>query len=168
MKDQAERAPSGACLHCGAEFQQSRNRRKKFCSQYCNQEHWRIKNAERHRERSLNGYYKSRIVEPKRAMLNAAKRRAKQKGIPFNLTLEDISIPDYCPVLGIPLEIGKGAATDGSPSLDRIMPAMGYVKGNVIVISWRANRLKSDGLPDEHRRIANFFEHHIKTDWMKQ
>ena len=33
----------------------------------------------------------------------------------------------------------KGAAGEVSPSLDRLLPHLGYVKGNIIVISHRAN-----------------------------
>lgn len=50
-------------------------------------------------------------------------------------------IPETCPVLGIPLTIG-GKRSPSSPSLDRIDPALGYVPGNIRVISDRANRLK--------------------------
>ena len=65
----------------------------------------------------------------------------------FNITIEDINIPEKCPVLGIPLVLhkgeGKGPKYD-SPSVDRIDSNLGYVKGNVRVISWRANTLKSN------------------------
>ena len=78
-------------------------------------------------------------------MLTRAKSRAKQNNIPFNLTLEDITIPDTCPLLGIPLEIQpKKGYHPNSPSLDRIIPEKGYIKGNVWIISNRANTLKND------------------------
>src|SRR5690606_22407621 len=80
------------------------------------------------------------------------KYRAKQKGIPFNITHEDLNIPDVCPVLGIPIEkkveLGSGYWPD-NPSVDRIIPELGYVKGNVRVISHRANLLKSDATIEE-------------------
>lgn len=68
----------------------------------------------------------------------------RHDGTPFDLTTSDICIPDRCPVLGIPLEIGSKQRTDNSPSLDRHIPHVGYVRGNVEVISWRANRLKNN------------------------
>ena len=78
-------------------------------------------------------------------ILSRAKSRAKQNNIPFNLTLEDIIIPDTCPLLGIPLEIQlKKGYHPNSPSLDKIIPEKGYIKGNVWVISNRANTLKND------------------------
>lgn len=75
-------------------------------------------------------------------MVSKAKTRAKQKGIPFNITIEDVTIPDVCPYLGIPLFVGVGPFEDNSPSLDRITPELGYVKGNVRVISNAANMMK--------------------------
>ena len=78
------------------------------------------------------------------SMLCAAKARAKRLGLEFNLDVEDIVIPDRCPVLGIPLQFTKGKQTQGTPALDRIDNSQGYIKGNVAVISHKANRVKSD------------------------
>ena len=79
----------------------------------------------------------------------AAKERADKYGIDFNIDVEDIVIPEVCPVLGIPINIslGRGRRQPDSPSLDKFYPEKGYVKGNIQVISWRANRIKSDGTP---------------------
>ena len=102
------------------------------------------------------------------SMWNNANRRAAQsrkegKPIPFNITpqdIEEIGIPDTCPVLGIPIVIpsgdGSGERNDNSPSLDKFIPSLGYVKGNIHVISWRANRFKSDGTPEEWQKIAEW------------
>jgi hypothetical protein len=86
----------------------------------------------------------------KAMILKNARNRAKAKGIPFTITEEDIVIPEVCPVLGIPLERGdqKDFAYN-SPSLDRIVPELGYVPGNVIVMSNKANRMKSDGTKED-------------------
>jgi hypothetical protein len=77
-------------------------------------------------------------------MWTHAKARAKNLSVPFNLEPTDITIPVTCPVLHIKLAVNKRTWKDDSPTLDRIKPALGYVRGNVRVISWRANRLKSD------------------------
>jgi hypothetical protein len=92
-------------------------------------------------------------------MLWSAKARAHKHDIPFNLTEDDISIPDKCPVLGFNLEsqYGKGRLAYNSPTLDRIRPELGYTKGNVIVVSHRANRIKSDATPYEIKKVAEFF-----------
>lgn len=93
-------------------------------------------------------------------MLHSAKTRAKNKNLPFSLTISDIVIPDVCPVLGIKLEraVGKGnhMYNDASPTLDRIVPELGYVPENVAVISWRANKLKGDGSLDELEKIVSW------------
>lgn len=68
-------------------------------------------------------------------MLMKARQRAAEVGLEFDITLTDIIIPKYCPILGLPLPASK-------PSLDRIDNTRGYVLGNVHVISWRANNLK--------------------------
>lgn len=71
-----------------------------------------------------------------------AKRRAARKGLPFTITPADIVVPARCPLLDVPLELGTRSLY--TASLDRIKPALGYVPGNVWVISWRANQIKSD------------------------
>ena len=89
----------------------------------------------------------------KKAMVKEAKKRAKRQGVPFNLTEADIHIPKRCPVLGIPLAFNKGRAQHNSPSLDKIIPRLGYVPGNVVVMSNRANRLKNDATFSEIEKL---------------
>jgi hypothetical protein len=92
-------------------------------------------------------------------MLTRAKSRAKIGNIPFNLTLEDISIPDTCPLLGIPIEVQpKKGYHPNSPSLDKIIPEKGYIKGNVWVISNRANTLKNDATLTELKTLVENLE----------
>lgn len=78
----------------------------------------------------------------------------------FNLTVDDIAIPAFCPALGIPLFKATGAKAQGpnSPTLDRIVPELGYVRGNVRVISARANQIKSNATPEELLRVACYFK----------
>jgi hypothetical protein len=92
-------------------------------------------------------------------MLKAAKERAGKAGVPFELTEDDILIPTFCPVFGIRLErkLGSKGPGNASPSLDRIIPERGYVPGNVVVISNRANRAKSDLTSSELRALADFY-----------
>jgi hypothetical protein len=85
----------------------------------------------------------------RRSLLRRAKKRAAYAGIPFNLTLDDIQIPEKCPIFGIPLVVHEKRYANDSPSLDRVIPKLGYVTGNVIVISQRANILKRDASLEE-------------------
>lgn len=93
------------------------------------------------------------------ALLRGAKRRALRQSLPFALTASDIDLPDYCPVLGIPLYRAAGAKAQGphSPTLDRRVPHKGYVPGNVRVISARANQIKSDATAAELYRVATYY-----------
>lgn len=93
----------------------------------------------------------------RRKMLYSARARAKKYGIPFDITIEDIpEIPDRCPLLGIPLVIwrSRNEHRTNSPSLDKIDPRLGYVKGNLWIISTRANQIKNDATPDELMKVA--------------
>lgn len=95
----------------------------------------------------------------KRDMVRTAKFNAAKKHIEFRLTVEDLTWPTHCPVLGIKLNYGKasnGRGSDDSPSLDRHIPSLGYVPGNVFVMSWRANRLKCDGTVEEFHALIEY------------
>lgn len=80
---------------------------------------------------------------------SCAKQRAKKQGVPFDIELSDIIIPDKCPLLEINIKSSKGSPTHNSPSLDKIIPKLGYVKGNIWVVSHRANWLKNDASVEE-------------------
>lgn len=84
-----------------------------------------------------------------RTKLNNARSRAKKDGLEFNITEDDIIIPEKCPLLGIKLELGTKYDYDNSPSLDRIDNSKGYVKGNVWVISNKANSMKNSSSKEE-------------------
>lgn len=82
-------------------------------------------------------------------------KRVKALGLTSDVELDDIIIPENCPVLGIKLVSGqgRGAHLPSSPSLDRINPNLGYRKGNIRVISYRANQLKSNATLAELRAV---------------
>ena len=90
-----------------------------------------------------------RSQTPEYWMFHKAMSRAKEQNVPFNITLDDIVIPSLCPLLDIPLSVGKKNSCDNSPTLDRLVPSLGYVKGNVMVISNKANRIKNNATIDE-------------------
>ena len=96
-------------------------------------------------------------------MLANARNRAKEKKIPFNLTIEDIIIPNVCPILGIKISEINNQAKDDSPTLDRINPnpKIGYVRGNVQVISHRANLLKNNATLEELDTITRWMKRNI-------
>lgn len=94
-------------------------------------------------------------------LYNRIKNSAKQRGIEFSLTLgdlHDLTIPITCPVLGIPLKKNRGRQSDNSISVDRIDSNKGYSKDNIIIVSWRANFLKSNSSLDEMKKLVIFYE----------
>lgn len=122
---------------------------------------WREKNKERLREYNrqyhLNNKhyareYRLRNIET--FMIKEARKRAIERNIPFDITKEDIIIPTFCPILNIKLE--RCGKQGHAPSLDRIIPELGYVKGNIAVISQRANSLKNNMSIDEIIRMAEW------------
>lgn len=103
----------------------------------------RIKVDPEYRKEQAEIDRKSRIKNFTTPMLNAAKLRAKKKGLEFNLTKEDLVIPEICPILEVPFVYGTSKNYDYSPSLDRIDNSKGYTKDNVWIISNKANRMKN-------------------------
>ena len=83
--------------------------------------------------------------------------RARVYGLPFNLEVCDIVLGPCCPVFGTPWALGH-VAHPYSPTVDRVVPALGYVKGNVQVISRRANQIKSDASAAEVHRVAQWMD----------
>ena len=77
-------------------------------------------------------------------MFHNAQHRAKRKGIPFSITIDDIIIPETCPLLGIPLISTNDKSDPRNPSLDQKVPGKGYTPDNIWVISSRANWIKCD------------------------
>lgn len=134
------------------------------------------KRKEKGREYSLKHYHKRATANPEknrerarkwwannreRHIFNSARRRAKEAGLEFDLEISDILIPENCPILDIQIRKpescgspGKGKPHPNSPSLDRIDTSKGYVKGNVWVISWRANKIKADASLEELEKIV--------------
>jgi hypothetical protein len=91
-------------------------------------------------------------------MYQRAKQRCKNNNREFSITVEDITIPDVCPVLGIKLNMnsGKSGAYRNSPSLDRIDNNKGYTKENIQVISQLANAMKGHATNEELHMFAHW------------
>jgi hypothetical protein len=139
-----------------------------ICQSYCdsyyeNNKEQEIKRALKSqkaqgRER-INDYKKNLIRRnPINYILTRTRCRAKKLGLPFNITHEDIVIPKRCPIFGYELKISEGQQADCSPSIDRIIPELGYVKGNIQIISWRANDLKKNATIDELKKLVSYLE----------
>lgn len=97
-------------------------------------------------------------------MVSSAHKRAKKFNLPFDIDTEyllSIAV-ERCPVFSKSLKYGGGSATDMSPSLDRIVPTKGYVKGNVQIISNLANQMKSSASAQELIQFADWIYENVK------
>jgi hypothetical protein len=131
------------CKHCG-EISYRKNRHGNFAS-VCQKCYNKQCNS-----------FKTR--NPKKFMVQCAKVRASKANVPFSITDEDFEIPEFCPVLGVKLESGTKKYHDASPSLDRVVPSKGYVPGNVVVMSFRANRIKGDASREELQTVLDWLD----------
>lgn len=93
-------------------------------------------------------------------MINGVRKRAKEKGLDFNIEITDIIVPDVCPLLNIPMFKDGLKLGPNSPTVDRIDSSLGYVKGNIWVISHRANMIKNAATFDEFNLI--------RKNWMNE
>jgi hypothetical protein len=114
------------------------------------------KNHEDFLKWSRQNYRKTKKSNPEKHLFYAAKRRAKDNGLEFNIELSDIIIPKTCPILNTELVIGDRNSKKNSPSLDRVDSSKGYVKGNVRVISMKANAAKSNLSQEDIRRLYEY------------
>jgi len=78
-------------------------------------------------------------------------------------------LPNYCPVLGCKLyyDDRKGLEPQYVPSLDRVDSSKGYIAGNIAIISYRANVMKSCGDAKEHQKIAEFIDKFMEKKEVK-
>lgn len=91
----------------------------------------------------------------------AARQRAKKSGLACTITEGDLLIPPVCPVLGVPMQRTAYRQGSNSPSLDRLDNSLGYIPGNVRVISWRANRIKGDATVEEVEKVLAYMKGRI-------
>jgi len=111
----------------------------------------RSKNKEHNNKVALQYWRRN----PAKRLHAAAKYRAKKYDLDFDIEESDLEIPEFCLVLGIELKQG-GMNSPNSPSLDRIDNNKGYVKGNVRVISHRANTIKSNATQEELEKVLEY------------
>jgi len=100
------------------------------------------------------------------SMIKNAKQRCKKSGriidIDANYLLQLTKGQDNCPILGIEMVYGgTGSIQDNSASIDRFDTTKGYIKGNVWIISDKANRMKSNGRIDDIKKVYNYMKDNI-------
>lgn len=93
----------------------------------------------------------------RRSMFQRTRKLAALRGIPFDLeSKDDLPLVTHCPIFKVPLT-QEGGRNDFSPSIDRLVPSLGYTKGNIIVVSELANRIKSNATPEQVLAVGEFY-----------
>lgn len=152
------------CLQCGTFY--TGYTVTKYCCDECRKEAARIRANVWYRERREDlleirreHSKKFRRENPEARLLAGAKNRAKAFGLDFDISIEDIVIPEVCPIMKVPFKQG----TRFAPSLDKIDPSAGYTKGNVWVISRIANAMKQDASKEELEAFAKWVENESRV-----
>ena len=135
-----------------------------YCRGFCSSHYLKIPEVAEARRRSIQKYRETekgkeanrrkskawRDANPGKHLYGLAYSRAKEKGLPFSLVPSDVVIPEKCPIFGIPLMRGtSGKPCSNSPTIDRVIPELGYIPANIRVISRRANELKNNMTVDQ-------------------
>lgn len=105
----------------------------------------------------------SDLYRSQRKKFKSKQTNALKMGKEWDLNFGDLEWPTHCPMLGIELDYFNEFRKDNSPSFDQIIPGKGYVKGNVVIVSFRANLIKNSGTAEEHRRIADWLDKHTES-----
>lgn len=124
---------------------------------------WRAANPDLYAaQRKRNGDSRAERYRknPAYYLWRTARLRAKAEGLPFEIEVNDVIVPDTCPITGAKIDVLTSNYESGA-SLDRVVNELGYVKGNVRVISRKANRLKQDATIEQVERILAYMKGEI-------
>jgi hypothetical protein len=171
------------CATCGSPFEMNRSYHR-FCSKACGRQgryaanpdkyreknrRLRLKNIEVYREKNRRRdlarkdrrsaeLYKNRRLYPWIPLFRSAKARAAASGLPFSLTKEWLKNrwTGRCELTGIEFVIGEGigGSTIYSPTIDKIIPALGYAPTNCRIVLKAVNLLKLNGTDEQMYAIA--------------
>jgi hypothetical protein len=122
---------------------------------------WYARNKERAHKRGNESRLRRRARDPIGFMVQRIKVSAKARGLAFNLTSRDLRMPNKCPVFGLKLVWPKRLGhrrPPNMPTIDRVNSRRGYVRGNVQIISSRANGLKSNATLGELKALVRYIE----------
>ena len=146
-----------------------KKRRQEYSKEY-NKKYYLINKEKIIRQTTEN---KKRIAkeDPVYSLFVRAKERAKKRNILFDIDKEYLKSiypkNNKCPILNIDFQLGFlneiKKNKDYAPSLDRIIPDKGYVKGNLVIVSFIANRVKNNVSVETLEKIVNFYKNNLKN-----
>lgn len=149
------------CMKCQQTKEESQFwANNKVCIE-CNKKLWRARMTREKRDQYNERARRFDDLNIARYLLRQARKRAKAKGLPCTIRPSDIHVPERCPVLGVELVKNRGQWKNNSYSLDRVNSSMGYVPGNVRVISWWCNYLKSNLTLEQMERMVAYMKGEI-------
>lgn len=105
----------------------------------------------------------SRQANPIKAAWERAKARAKKNNIEFSITQDHVKAvwTDICPIYQIHLQTNEGKSDGNSHSIDRINNNLGYIPGNIAIVSMRFNSEKRNLTPELLRRMLAYMENQL-------
>ena len=146
-----------------------KKRRQEYSKEY-NKKYYLINKEKIIKQTTEN---KKRIAkeDPVYSLFVRAKERAKKRNILFDIDKEYLKSiypkNNRCPILNIDFQLGFlneiKKNKDYAPSLDRIIPDKGYVKGNLVIVSFIANRVKNNVSVETLEKIVNFYKNNLKN-----
>lgn len=145
-------------------YQVSRQRMKQVIDKYIpdwqDNYGWAVRRSEKSQrwQEKWGKKEKTLLYQSQRAKFRTKKVNALRTGYTWEIEFGDLEWPTHCPILGIEIDYFSPFRVENSPSFDRINSSKGYEKGNVHILSWRANRIKNDGSAEEHRMIADYLD----------
>jgi hypothetical protein len=165
------------CLNCGKKWSiyvkkdAQTSRKNLFCEECTNNlTNWekqkiKMQKVEGYREVYLKQKREEFLKSYIRHLFLRTKKRALKNNLEFNLDISDINIPETCPILEVPLVIGTKEDYEYSPSIDRIDNEKGYIKGNIQIISKKANSMKNSATLEElHKFCKNILRYSLNTN----
>lgn len=160
--------PDKQCLGCSVLIppREDRKRRKNYCeecirskkAEYARRYYHLSDKAKPSRDRAFKKHQEKYKTDIRYRLYTRSRARAQSEGMDFNITQEDIIVPDICPILKTPFEY----KTYYTASLDRIDSLKGYVKGNIQVLSHKANAMKNSATDSELLMFADWINLHIQ------
>lgn len=128
---------------------------------YRNGEHWYLRSKTLLQSNKETTRYRN--LSPEQHLISSIKNRAKRTGLDFDIN--KLTLPKKCPILGLELDYTYGSGRhDNKATVDRIDNSKGYTIENVVVCSWRANRLKNDASLEELEKIYKFVKRHTQRN----
>lgn len=154
------------CKFCSVEFGYT-NLKQIFCSSKCRSRILYYENPVKYRNKQKELRQFQKDANQNYYIWYMIKTRAKRKNISFDIEVEDIIVPNECPILKIPLHY---ECRENTPSMDRIDNSKGYIKGNIQIVSYKANTMKNSASPKELTEFAKWILDNFtdEEEWIKE